>query len=253
MLPCPLRLALSLSLRTARFGSRKILGRLFQFGSNLVDLLPIFAASLAFGASIVFVLLPRRTLYLMLFVVALVAAVYVINPTMSIYSNHGMAHLGFVYASQRFHWPPEDPYFAGTSLHYPWGFDALVGGISSLLSVSPTWAYIGCNLAALAVSVIAVAKISRLLEGDLVTANCAVVIGLLAPTLLGDGAEGVFWPLSPLHDAALWGSEALPAVEKYMNVNAMPLGMAVGLVGLYKMLSIIKAEKWTALDLLSVA
>ena len=233
--------------------ARKILGRLFQFAINLFALLPMFAASLALGAFIVFVLLPRRTVYLMLFVLALVVAVYLINPIMSIYSNHGMAHLGFAYATQRFHWPPEDPYFAGTSLHYPWGYDALVAGISSLLSVSPTWVYTGCNLAALAVTVLALAKISRLLEGDLVTANCTVVIGLLAPTLLGDGAQAVCWPVSPAHDAALWGAEALPAVEKYMNVNAMPLGMAVGLLGLYKLLSIIKAEKYSALDLISVS
>jgi hypothetical protein len=232
---------------------RKIFARLTRFTENLVGLLPLLAISLALSAFIVFGLISRRTVYLLLFVLALTAAIYLVNPIISTYSNHGMAHLGFVYATGRFHWPPEDPYFAGTSLHYPWGYDALVGGVSSLLNVPPSWVYAGCNLAALAVTVVAVAGITRLLEGDEITANCAVVIAVLAPTLLGGGAEVFLGPLTRAIHPAFWGPEALPPVEKYSNINAMPLGMAVGLVGLYKLFSIVKAVKYTALDMISVA
>jgi hypothetical protein len=233
----------------------KILGRLTWLASNLVAVLPLFAISLTLAAFVVFALLGRRTVYLLLFVFALTAALYLINPMLSIYSNHGMAHLGFAYATERFHWPPEDPYFAGTSLHYPWGFDAMVGMMSTLMNISPGWVYTGCNLAALAVTVAAMAKITRLLDGDLVTVNCAVVLALLAPTLLGDGALDVLRPLVPetMTSFAFWGPEALPAMEKYSSMNAMPLGIAVGLVGLYKLLSIIKSVKYNMLDIISAA
>ncbi len=248
MYPVPLHLV---SQALPQIG-RKILGRLAWFAHNLVGLLPLLPVSLALGAFIVFVLFPRRTIYLLLFVLAITAAIYLVNPIVSTYSNHGMAHLGFLYATERFHWPPEDPYFAGTSLHYPWGYDALVGEISSLLGVPPNWVYAGCNLAALAVTVLAVAGITRLLEGDETTANCAVVIAVLAPTLLG-GAAGMFLePLTRSVNPEFWGPEALPPVEKYSNVNGMPLGMAVGLACLYKVLSVVKSNSLQYIDILYI-
>ena len=48
-----------------------------------------------------------------------------------------------------------------------------------------------CNLASLALTVIATAGLSRLLGGDEITANGTVVISLLAPTFLGRGGDGL--------------------------------------------------------------
>jgi hypothetical protein len=232
--------------------ARKIFGRFTLLAQNLVALLPLVPVSVALAAFIVFALIPRRTIYLLLVILSLTAAIYLINPMISIYSNHGMAHLGFVYAAKRFNWPPEDPYFAGTPLRYPWGYDAMVAVISSLLDVSPGWVYAGSNLAALAVTILAVAGIARLLEGDAPTANCAVVLAVLAPTFLGAGAGGVFWPVSPVTDPALWGPEALPPADKFSSINGMPVGMALGVVFLYKICSIMKSTQYNIMDRLTL-
>jgi hypothetical protein len=231
---------------------RKILGRLALFGEKLQHILPLIGASLALAAFTVLVLIPRRTVYLLLFVLALTTALYLINPAMATYSNHGMIHLGYLYSTERLDWPPEDPYFAGTSLHYHWAYDALVARLSRLLQVAPSWVFAGCNLAALAVSMAAVAGISKLLDGDRITANCAVVVTLLAPTFLGGGASDVFWPVSPVHDEDFWLSNGLPPVEKYTNVNAMPVGITLGLICILNILSIIKNNKFNIYDMIII-
>jgi hypothetical protein len=54
---------------------RKIIGRVTRFAGNLVTMLPFLATSLALSAFIVYVLIPRRTVYLLLFVLALTTAI----------------------------------------------------------------------------------------------------------------------------------------------------------------------------------
>ncbi len=222
--------------------------RLAGLAGNLVSLLPMLAISLALGAFINSVLVARRTAYLLLFVLAAAAAIYLINPQLRTYSYHGMVHLGYVYVTQRTHWPPEDPYMAGTPLSYPWAYHALVGGISSLFAVSASWVFALCNLAALAVTIIVVGRTSRLLGGDGITANVAVVIAVLAPTFLGTGARMVLEPLVPpsiepaLVDA-FWFDRALPPLEKYLNVAPMALGMAFGVYCNYLLLVILKDKR----------
>lgn len=185
----------------------EVLGKLTRLFDNLVALLPLLAISLAFSSFIVVALIPRRTVYLLLFVLTLTAGILLVNPHLMTYSYHGMIHLGYVYATERPPWPPEDPYLAGTPLYYPWAYHALVARISSTLGVAASWVFAGCNLAALAASIPAVARISRLLKDDEMTANCAVVLAVLAPTFLGAGAAMVLDPLIPSGiDPALVGA-----------------------------------------------
>ena len=171
--------------------------KLTRLVDNLVALFPLLPFSLALAALIVFVLIPKRTVYLLLFVWTLTAGLYWVNPHLMTYAYHGMIHLGYVYATQRNPWPPEDPYLAGTPLYYPWAYHALVARISSTLQVAPSWIFTGCNLAALAVSIVVVERISRLLNGDRITANCTVVLAVLAPTFLVLEPRLVFEPLVP--------------------------------------------------------
>ena len=229
--------------------ARKLLGRLAYFAHNVLGMFPLLAISLALGAFTVLVLIPRHVIYLLLFIIALTTVFFVMNPAMVTYSNHGMIHLGFVYATERDQWPPEDPYFAGTPLHYPWAYHALVGGISSLLQVAPSWVFAGTNLLALAITIIAVAGLSKILDGDETTANSAIIVTVLAPTFLGNGAGAIFWPLSPVHDEAFWRWNGLPPVEKYLSVSGMPLGMAIGLICIWKLFAIIKRGTWNVLDM----
>jgi hypothetical protein len=159
-----------------------------------------------------------------------------------------MIHLGYVYATERPPWPPEDPYLAGTPLYYPWVYHALVGRISSLLDEAPSWIIAGCNLAALAVTIVVVAGISRLLDGDAITANCAVVLAVLAPTVMGPGLEPVFNLLLPPGIpksvlAAFWDGRALPPTEKYLNTAPMALGIAVTLIVLYESLRVLQPSR----------
>src|SRR4051794_36721767 len=135
------------------------IGRLQLFAGNLAALLPLLAIGLALGLLIVFVLLPRRTAYLLALIVAIAASILLINPHLVTYSYHGMVHLGYIYATLRPPWPPEDPFMAGTPLSYPWAFHALVGRISALLEVSPAWVHAAANLAALAATAAAVAAL----------------------------------------------------------------------------------------------
>jgi hypothetical protein len=224
----------------------KIWIRFTYLGKGLAALLPMFLTSLPLGAFIGLVLIPRRTIYLLLFVLASSATIYWINPHLRTYSNHGMIHLGYIFATERPPWPPEDPYLAGTPLCYPWVHHALVGRISSLLDVAPGWVIAGCNLAALVVTIVVVAKISRLLDGDVITANCAVVLAVLAPTVLGSEVGSIlFTPLMPPGIggpllAAFYNVNALPPLEKYVNTSAMATGIAVNLIGLYYLLRVVK-------------
>lgn len=232
-------------------------GKLTRLFDNLVGLLPLVAISLALSAFIVVALIPRRTVYLLLFVLTLTAGIYVVNPHLMTYSYHGMIHLGYVYATERLPWPPEDPYLSGTPLCYPWVYHALVAKISSTLDVAPSWVFAGCNLAALAVSIVAVAAISRLLKGDKITANCAIVLAILAPTFLGTAAQMVFGPLIPAEIDpalvnALWFGYGLPPWEKYANVTPMPPAMALGLICFYELLKTILSQNYMYIHALSM-
>ncbi len=223
-------------------------GKLTRLVDNLVALFPLLPFSLALGALIVFVLIPRRSVYMLLFVWTLTAGLYWVNPHLMTYAYHGMIHLGYVYATQRNPWPPEDPYLAGTPLYYPWAYHALVARISSILQVAPSWIFAGCNLAALAVSIVVVERISRLLKGDRITANCTIVLAVLAPTFLGAGAPMVFDPLVPAGiDSklvnAFWFEYGLPPWEKYSNVTPMPLALALGLICFYELLQILTPNR----------
>ncbi|HZW29546.1 MAG TPA: hypothetical protein VFF52_02500 [Isosphaeraceae bacterium] len=198
--------------------------------------------SFALAAIIGLALIPRRTLDLLLFTLAITAGIYLINPHLVTYSYHGLIHLGDAYACQRLTWPPEDPYFAGRPLYYPWAFHALAAGIASRLNLPPSWMFAVFNLAALAVTVVVLARLARRIEGDTATAHCAVILGLLAPTCLSGGGIDVLdgltqGRLTELADrlagrygVAFWSPWALPPLMRYSNVTAMPAGMALGLV-----------------------
>ena len=168
------------------------------FAEALVAALPLLAVGLALGAFLTLALLRRRGVYVLLFIVVRRGGPVRGNPDLRTYSYHGMIYLGYVFATEREPWSPEDPYLAGAPLTYPWGYFALVGRLSALSSWAPSGIFTALNLAALGATVILVARITRLLGGGVADGNCAVVVGILAPTALGSGIALVFEPLRPL-------------------------------------------------------
>jgi len=155
-----------------------------------------------------------------------VLLIYLVNPHYRIYSRHGLMHVSIVNQVLVHGVPPEAPWLAGQPLAYPWAYHVLVAGMRSLLYAPASVCFAAINLVCLTGTVVLLSMIAGLITPDRRTRCFAVLLALFGMTPFCRGP--ITHVLKPLF--ARWvGSPLLvpgvPAVEKFSNVNATPLGI----------------------------
>ena len=106
-------------------------------------------------------LLPRRRGWAVALAVAPIAVAYLVSPDIRVVSIHGLIHASMAYHLMGSELPPDNPFFAGVPIHYPWAFHAAVALVSSVLQVTPSWVFAAGNLISAGLICVLVAKISR--------------------------------------------------------------------------------------------
>ncbi len=184
-----------------------------------------------------FALVSRARSLLLLLALAPFALVYAASPDNRVYSIHGIVHTGMVYRAANGDLPPDNPYFAGEPIQYPWLFHVLVAWIAEALNIPPSWVFAGVNLASLGLILVLVAKISAQVNEETESTPFAVLlavfasISLLASFLLERALPG-----------GSWITLGLPLARKLGNVNAMPLGVMFFLLGVHSLLALLGAR-----------
>ncbi len=166
------------------------------------------------------------------------ALVYAASADNRVYSVHGIVHAGFVYRVANGDLPPDNPYFAGEPMQYPWLFHVLVAWIAEGLNVPPSWVFAGVNLASLVLIVHLVARISAQADAEAESVPFAVLLAVFASISLS--ASFLLERVSP---SSSWITLGLPLARKLGNVNAMPLGTAFFLLGVHASLGLLDERR----------
>jgi hypothetical protein len=177
-----------------------------------------------------------RWLLLPLAVLPFLAA-YLLVPDGRVYSTHGMIHTGIVYRVGNGDLPPDNPYFAGVPLQYPWVLHLVVARIARALDVAPSWVFAALNLASLVLIAVLVARISARCEEDGRARPFAVFLAMFAAI-----SVEVTYLVGRYDIPGFWVSLGLPLSRKLSNVNAMPVGIAAFVLGVYCVLGILDAQ-----------
>ena len=185
-------------------------------------ILPSFL--LACGVILILIhLLPRKLYfpYLLLSVAIILIVTYCLFPAQRIVSNHGLFHSAVIYQMLAGSIPPDNPFLAGTALHYPWVYDLLIAGLMKCFSITPSIAFVTSNVGAWMAICLLVYSISRRLFPDAASNAASTAMALLANTLVGARFNG--WIEDHFH--VLFELRGVPAVIKFSNINAYPVGL----------------------------
>ncbi len=160
-----------------------------------------------------------RPIWVILACMSLIATFYVLNPHNRVYSVHGFFHASMVYQILNGCVPPSDPLFAGYPLHYPWAYAFLVAQVSRMFDISPFYVYSIVHVLALGLLILLTYKISALLLFDKRACVFASLIAVFGSTVLTRNM------LNALTDMIHLGHfQVNAAINKFLNINALPLG-----------------------------
>lgn len=176
-----------------------------------------------------FVLLRWRRGRWALFALAIVPVVltYVLNENLRVYSSHGFMHGTMVYEILQGHIPPENTLFSGHPWLYAWAHHGLCALLVWATGLDPWTIFAALNVLALVATVAFLYGAAGRAGFSSTAAILAVFLALYAVTCFNRG------PLATLVNrlqrpafAASMEPRGTPPVEKFMNVNTMPLGEA---------------------------
>jgi hypothetical protein len=182
---------------------------------DLAKLSVAFLMSAGFALSFMF-LLRRYDRPWALYVLAIlpVVLVYLLVPNQRVYGNHGLMHLSFVYSVMN-GIPPESPVMAGEPLLYFWAHHLLVGNVSALFQISASNAFAIINVLSLLMTLHFLARTANHLTSDRAGQLFAVFVSIFAVSFIE------------------LNRRSIPVLEKFSNVNSMPLGIAFFALFLY--------------------
>jgi len=121
----------------------------------------------------------RRRLHLLLGgCVAAVALPLAVNPSLHLRAD-AMSNTAIAHAILRHGIPPPDPYLAGQPLQYHWAYNAVAAGLSRLTGVEPLPIMVWLGPVALAVMLVAGARLARRLGGGDEGAALAAVLAVV--------------------------------------------------------------------------
>jgi hypothetical protein len=166
-----------------------------------------------------------------------VVAIYASNPHNRIVSHHGLCHGALAYQVANGVIPPSNPFLGGYPMRYHWGYHFLAGMLTSLLEITPFYAFAIINTASLLIALIFVFRIARRLLSDETAGLLATFVALYAATgisirMLEEHVSPQFASLYFLDDrgATVFG--------KFTNINGAPLGVASFALFLYVLIRI---------------
>ncbi len=137
----------------------------------------------------------RGRLYLLIGgCVGAVALPLAMNPSLHLRAD-AMSNTALAHAVRRHGLPPTDPYLAGQPLQYHWGYNAAIAGLSALAGVEPLPLMVWLGPVALAVALVAGARLVRRAGGSNEAAGLAALLALV-------GLNGWGWLIL----AARWAS-----------------------------------------------
>ena len=169
----------------------------------------------------------------------LLTIIYISNPYRRVFSIHGFIHTSITYQVLDGAIPPFNPFLGGISLNYPWGYHVLTAAIMDIFNISPFLTFALINITALFLVGVLIYKISRLVIKN-PAANCLSVLFALF---------GVFIWNRPIVDMASNLSRVaiekrgIPAIGKFTNINAAPLGLFFFILFLYTIIKILISKR----------
>ena len=175
-------------------------------------------------------------------------AVYLLNPDIRVYSIHGMYHTGIVYGVAGNGAPPENPFFAGEPLQYPWVYHALVARIAQLGDLPPSWVFAAISILSIAVTCVLVARLSVHCNGKDALPSLAVFLALFAALF-----SAVAHYLRGLDIGGYWYALGMPMAGKALNVNAMPFGVVFFTIAVISLLRVLGSRSVSAGWLMGLA
>ena len=117
-------------------------------------------------------------------IVLLVMVPLAANSTLHLRAD-AMSNTALAHAVRRHGLPPSDPYLAGQPLHYHWGYNAAVAGLSALTGIEPLPLMVWLGPLALAMILVSASRLARWLGGG--DGGAALALVLVAVGLNGWG------------------------------------------------------------------
>lgn len=170
---------------------------------------------------------------------AFVAAIYLLSVNNRIYSWHGFIHGAIVYQILEGNIPPMNPFCAGEPLGYPWLYEGLVAFLCRVFQLSPYVVFALLNIACAAASMLLTYAIAQQITKDRTTSTLATLFVLFASACFS--RHGIVF-LQNVFDTPL-ETRAFPAICKFSNVNATPIGIVFFLGLVYGLIRIICSDK----------
>lgn len=186
---------------------------------------------------LLYIVVSRRRIakiWLILWGISPVVAVYILNPDFRVYSFHSFMHGGIVYQILNGNIPPFDPLVAGYSARYPWGPHLVAAAITWLLGISPFYSMALMNVVSLCVVMVLIYRISHLMTADERGSILAVVCSLFAVTLF---VPEMLRLVPTGFDAEIRG---VPAIHKFITINTLPTGLVFFLLALHSALKLFR-------------
>jgi hypothetical protein len=173
-----------------------------------------------------------------------VGVTYVCNPNMRVYSAHGFMHTSIVYEIMNGHLPPSNPLLAGERLLYPWGHHAVVALVCSAFQIAPPNAFAAINVVALGLTLLLVFHTAGRLGYDRSGQILAVVLSVFGLTCFNKGPiADVFYRIPRPDFLANMVGRGTPPLEKFMNVNSMPLGILAFTLFVYSLIGLVTSPE----------
>lgn len=152
------------------------------------------------------------------------AMVFVLNPDFRIYSRHGLLHASILLRITEEGIPPSNPFAAGEPLGFHWAYEWVASLVSMAFGTASSWSFAVVSLAALAVLLVVLARVSGPLFDDPARGLLAPLTAVFAITPIPlwwfRTAEPFQQHLGPLM------ARATPVFQKFANTNGVPLGLA---------------------------
>lgn len=163
---------------------------------------------------------------------------FAINPKWRIYSYHSLWHTAIVYRIAGGEIPPIHPFLGGEPLRYCWGNHLIASVPLKAFTLAPSYAFALINIISLALSMVLVAKISRLMINNQKVSIYSVICSLFGfsfihPIIIrwNNPSQAVFGPIR-------LEFRGIPAAVRFCNTNCLPPGMLFFLLYLWAMIRI---------------
>lgn len=180
---------------------------------------------------------PIRITWVILTAMIALAGIYFLNPYFRVFSNHGFLRASIVYQILNGNVPPQDPFFEGQILRWPWGFAWLIAMFSQLSNLSPFTLFAFINIFSLSLSLFLIYKTSELLTPDRKANIFSAIISILGITIFN---KSLILNIADLLHLPLRETRATPAFIKFSDANGVPLGLMFFFLFVYAVIRLFK-------------